>query len=266
MSTNRAGYIEEWRRGRIATGMCVKCIRPASKGRQSCARCAAKDRRRATRRRLRLQAEGLCTRCAKPSVNGLVVCMECRAIDMSFGPGICSQCRKRAADDGKLTCGPCRETRYSRNRERRADGICIKCGKNPNRGEGTVYCEPCCAYFRGRSKAKCQCNEPKDAKAKCCQTCARRDAFDLGPAAAKVLLALRSLGGSATMAAIVGVLDSVKRPNAGPVARHRVEVRAQRMAYRGLALLRDAGRVVRLEDADGREWTDEALYTVRSAA
>ena len=92
--------------------------------------------------------------------------------------GVCPDCRKRPAEQGSVTCGPCRErnrvksgeyraerprdvvVERERDRARRdrvkADGLCSFCRRAP-REDGYSSCSPCratrAAYARSRRKA-----------------------------------------------------------------------------------------------------------------
>ena len=132
---------------RKAAGLCVKCGRaPALPERTQCGPCA--ERRLATdrERHARARAEG------KPRRDSAVA----RLADRERGrrrraerraAGLCIRCGNVAPEEGRSMCEPCRDDRRAAKRarraERRAAGRCEDCAA-PVTG-GAAYCAPCAA-------------------------------------------------------------------------------------------------------------------------
>ena len=160
----RARDLERYHRRtaeRRAKGLCLKCgKRPPAPHRSQCEPCAEKRRPSDLARHHRRTAEradqGLCPKCGKrPPAPERTLC------------GPCGAKRNRAsrARDARLRAAgmprrdPERARRYERERsrreadERRAAGLCVRCGKAPA-VEGGPVCEPCAETRRASERAR----------------------------------------------------------------------------------------------------------------
>ena len=107
-------------------------------------------------------------------------------------PVKCLRCGKRPPAEGGTTCEPCREARQAAERaryaQRRADGLCGKCGEPTF--DGDSRCAPCATldgprqarknaaakkrYAARRAAGRCtDCGAPSQGAARC-QDCAER--------------------------------------------------------------------------------------------
>ncbi len=164
IATRRARDLERYHRQtaeRRAKGLCLKCgKRPPAPHRSQCGACAEKRRpadlarhRRRTEERV---ARGLCPKCGKqPPVPGLALCEPCN--EKRNRASRARDARLRAA--GMPRRDPERVRAYERERSRReverrrAEGLCLACGKAPP-VEGRAHCEPCAEARRARERAR----------------------------------------------------------------------------------------------------------------
>ena len=164
IEARRARDLERYHRRtaeRRATGLCLKCgKRPPAPHRSTCEPCAEKRRPADLARHHRRTAEradqGLCPKCGKrPPAPERTLCGPCGA-----------KCNRasRARDARLRAAGMPRRDRkraraYERERsrreadERRAAGLCVRCGKAPAVEEGPV-CEPCAEKRRASERAR----------------------------------------------------------------------------------------------------------------
>ena len=164
IETRRARDLERYHRRtaeRRAKGLCLKCgKRPPAPHRSQCEPCAEKrrpaDRARHHRRSAERAAQGLCPKCGKrPLAPDRTMC------------GPCGAKRNRAsrARDARLRAAgmPRRDPEwaklYERERsrreaeERRATGLCVRCGKAPA-DSGRTVCGPCGKMRRASERAR----------------------------------------------------------------------------------------------------------------
>ena len=164
IETRRARDLERYHRRtarRRAKGLCLKCgKRPPAPHRSQCEPCAEKrrpaDRARHHRRSAERAAQGLCPKCGKrPLAPDRTMC------------GPCGAKRNRAsrARDARLRAAgmprrdPERAKLYERERsrrkaeERRAAGLCVRCGKAPA-DSGRTVCGPCGETRRTSERAR----------------------------------------------------------------------------------------------------------------
>lgn len=154
---------------RVMQGLCVQCANPTREGKQLCDVCGlaqadAKKRQRALRKE-----QGLCSRCGKTVTKG-TVCDDCKQYakdvrKMYASYGLCTRCHKNHVYGNDKTCSECRvntslvNAKYreahrdeinKRGRElykihyeeRKAKGICTRCGKN-KASKGKFTCTKC---------------------------------------------------------------------------------------------------------------------------
>ena len=146
---------------RRAKGLCLKCgKRPPAPHRSQCEPCAEKrraaDLERYHRRTAGRIAQGLCPKCGKrPPAPERSQCEPCLEKDAAAGRA--RDARLRAA--GISRRDPEKTRAYERNRARRqiearrAEGLCIACGKSPAL-PGRASCEPCLEKRRAWDRAK----------------------------------------------------------------------------------------------------------------
>ena len=146
---------------RRANGLCLSCgkRRPAP-DRTRCEYCARKRREADVERHRRRTADrvarGLCPRCGKTEPEpGLTLCASCNGKRNRAGRA--RDARLRA--DGTPRRDPAKAREYERERsrrlhaERKAAGICTKCGKAPAHPDRTT-CEPCAEKHRARDRER----------------------------------------------------------------------------------------------------------------
>ena len=198
---------------RIAQGMCPKCgRRPPAPDRRQCEPCAEKARAAERARAARLRAEG------KPLRDPEARRRADRERDRRQhaerkAAGLCIKCGRAPALPERTQCGPCAERRLAADRarhararaegkprrdpetarradrergrrrraERRAAGLCIRCG-NVAPEEGRSMCEPCRDDRRAAKRARraerraaglCEeCAAPVTGRATYCDPCA----------------------------------------------------------------------------------------------
>ncbi len=106
----------------------------------------------ASRLRKRHREAGLCN-CGGLRLVGMRRCGTCVRRDRVRGParkanGLCVKCGKNDAAIGRVTCSSCRRKQsvYTTRvaRHRKSIGVCVVCGKSPNR-PGSVRCANCAA-------------------------------------------------------------------------------------------------------------------------
>ena len=164
IATRRARDLERYHRRvaeRRAKGLCVKCGKcPPAPHRSTCEPCAEKrrpaDLARHHRRSAERATQGLCPKCAKqPPAPGRSLCEPCA--EKRNRASRARDARLRAA--GMPRRDPERARLHERERsrreagERRAAGLCVRCGKAPA-VEGGPVCEPCAETRRARERAR----------------------------------------------------------------------------------------------------------------
>ena len=164
IEARRARDLERYHRRtaeRRAQGLCLKCgKRPPAPHRSQCEPCAGKQRARDLARYHRRTAEriaqGLCPKCGKrPPEPERSQCGPC--LDKDAAAGRARDARLRAAGIPRRDRE--RATAYERERfrreaeQRRAAGLCVRCGKSPA-VQGRTMCEPCAEERRARERAK----------------------------------------------------------------------------------------------------------------
>ena len=132
---------------RRAAGLCVKCGRvPALPERTQCEPCAERRLAADRARHARARAEGKTRRDSEAA----------RLADRERGrrrraerraAGLCIRCGNIPPEEGRSMCEPCRDDRRAAKRarraERRAAGLCETCAAPVN--GGAAYCGPCAA-------------------------------------------------------------------------------------------------------------------------
>ena len=164
IETRRRRDLERYHRRtaeRRAKGLCLKCgKRPPAPHRRQCEPCAEKrrtaDLERYHRRTAGRAAAGLCPKCGKrPPAPERSQCEPCLEKDAAAGRA--RDARLRAA--GMPRRDPERARLYERERsrretaERRAAGLCLRCGNSPAVEAGTM-CEPCAEVRRADERAR----------------------------------------------------------------------------------------------------------------
>ncbi len=180
-------------------GLCIKCgKRPPAPGRSICAFCGEKARAADRARAARLLAEGKPVR--DPEARRLADRERGRRRHAERkAAGLCVKCGRASALAERTQCGPCAERRLAADRarhararaegkprrdseaarladcerghrrraERRAAGVCIRCGHFPPE-EGRSMCEPC----RDDRRAAIRARRAERRAAGLCETCA----------------------------------------------------------------------------------------------
>ena len=146
---------------RRARGLCLKCGKcPPADGRTVCEPCAAKkrpaDRDRYHRRAAARIAQGLCPKCGKqPPEAGLIHCAPCT--EKRNRASRARDARLRAAGQPRRDIDKARAYNKAHSRltdaERRAQGLCPKCGKGPPE-PGRSICAPCAETHRANARAR----------------------------------------------------------------------------------------------------------------
>ena len=164
IEAQRARDLERYHRRtaeRRAKGLCLKCgKRPPAPHRSRCEPCMEKrrpaDLARYHRRTAERIAQGLCPTCGKrPPEPERSQCGGCAEKDRAAARA--RDARLQAA--GMPRRDRERATAYERERsrreveQRRAAGVCLRCGKSPA-VEGLTMCEPCADERRARERAK----------------------------------------------------------------------------------------------------------------
>jgi hypothetical protein len=115
------------RKERRAAGLCSECGEKPRKGKSLCAKCARRLAKRADEHRKRCKDNGLCIKCGKMALSGMTLCVECREKRLAYF-------RSYKRDQ--------RANHKQRRDERRAAGLCPKCGKEPPM-PGRKNCDDC---------------------------------------------------------------------------------------------------------------------------
>ena len=164
LEARRASERARWHRRageRQAKGLCLSCGKhPPAPGRTRCEPCALQrreaDKERHRRRTADRLARGLCPRCGRTEPEpGLALCSSCN--QKRNHAGRTRDARLRA--EGTPRRDPDKAKEYERERgrrlyaERKAAGICTKCGKAPA-CEGRTTCEPCAERHRARDRER----------------------------------------------------------------------------------------------------------------
>ena len=164
IEARRARDLERFHRrtaARRARGLCLKCGKcPPADGRTVCEPCAAKkrpaDRERFHRRTAARIAQGLCPKCGKqPPEAGLIHCAPCT--EKRNRASRARDARLRAAGKPRRDIDKARAYKKAHSRltdaERRAQGLCPKCGKAPPE-PGRSICAPCAEKHRANARAR----------------------------------------------------------------------------------------------------------------
>ena len=139
---------------RKAAGTCTKCGRaPARPGRTTCEPCAEQHRARDRARHARAKAEGIPYGGRDPEARRRAGRKRGRRRrENRRAAGLCIRCGNLPPAEGRSMCEPCRDDRRAakraRHAERRAAGLCVKC-ETPTPG-GKAYCDPCAKTRSGR--------------------------------------------------------------------------------------------------------------------
>lgn len=188
------------REQRKAAGLCTHCGSPTDGRHVLCDACRARS---AESRRNKIASGGVCARCLAPLPQGWEghTCQKCRDAARSDAErrkavGMCVRCGREMAVPGIIHCPACREhvrrkaaargndRQNARMRhlraERRAAGLCTKCGGTP--APGKVMCEKCLRPMRDRVAAlkqepghcsSCGAALPAGCRTYTCPTCRR---------------------------------------------------------------------------------------------
>ena len=147
---NRAYERERFRRlieTRRAEGLCTACGKaPPAPGRATCEPCLEERRIEDRARYAAGKAAGEPYGGADPETKRCANRARHRRRRKAWGEaGLCVRCGKPPAVEGAATCASCNEKRRAKDRrkyaERRADGLCTKCGTPAL--DGMAYCGPC---------------------------------------------------------------------------------------------------------------------------
>ena len=99
----------------------------------------------------RRKAQGKCTRCKQEAPIGQGVCFDCAEKmtadkQTAMAQGLCIRCWKEPRRPQKQTCTGCSQRRQAEDRQRytqrKVAGICVRCGKAPQ-WEGRILCAYC---------------------------------------------------------------------------------------------------------------------------
>lgn len=164
-------------------GYCPTCHgkRKVEPGRKQCAVCLEIKRNREKRRADRLRAEGRCSRCGAPMGDDThATCEKCRQYSQKYtdkgnerlksiyhdrkNHGLCVRCGSGWVHAGRSLCPKCLELcrqenkrydpdgqkRRERIARRRAEGLCIDCGKPA--AEGYTRCGKCMSSRRDSTR------------------------------------------------------------------------------------------------------------------
>ena len=164
LEARRARDLERYHRRtaeRRAKGLCLKCgKRPPAAERTVCEPCAAKkrpaDRERFHRRTVARIAQGLCPKCGKqPPAAGLIHCEPCT--EKRNHASRARDARLRAAGKPRRNLETARAYNKKHSREteaeRRARGLCPRCGKAPP-APGRTICVSCGEQRRADARAR----------------------------------------------------------------------------------------------------------------
>jgi len=164
LAARRARDLERYHRRaaqRRAAGLCLTCgKRPPAPHRSQCGICTAKrrpaDLERYHRRTAERVARGLCPKCGKrPPAPDRQLCEPCN--EKTNRASRARDARLRAAGMPRRDREHAREYERERSRraveERRAAGLCTKCGQAPA-VEGRASCEACLEKRRASDRAK----------------------------------------------------------------------------------------------------------------
>ena len=186
----RAADLERYHRRtaeRVAAGMCPKCgKRPPAPGRSQCQPCLEKDAAAGRARDARLRGAGVPrrdparereyrrehNRCEREQRSALGLCIRCGKSSAAPGRMSCEPCldKRRASDRAKYAAGKAagmlyggsdpevrrrvgRKRSRKRSEDRRAAGLCVRCGAVPP-AEGRTMCEPCRDDRRAADRAR----------------------------------------------------------------------------------------------------------------
>lgn len=121
------------RKDRRAAGLCSECGGKPRKGKSLCGKCAKLLSARAEEHRQRCKELGICKSCGKESLSGMTFCAECREKRLAYSRSYDKNSRdpRRVSADNK-----------KRRDDRRAAGLCPKCGKEPP-APGRKNCDDC---------------------------------------------------------------------------------------------------------------------------
>ena len=164
IKARRARDLERYHRRtaeRRAKGLCLKCgKRPPAPHRSQCEPCIEKrrpaDLARYHQRTAERVARGLCPKCAKrPPAPERSQCGPCLEKDAAAGRARDSRLRAAGIPrrDRERAMAYERERSHREAEQRRAAGLCVRCGKSPA-VEGRTMCEPCAEERRARERAK----------------------------------------------------------------------------------------------------------------
>ena len=164
IEARRARDLERFHRRtaeRRARGLCLKCGKcPPATGRTVCEPCAAKKRpadgERFHRRTAARITQGLCPKCGKqPPAPGLSLCEPCT--EKRNRASRARDARLKAAGKPRRDMTKARAYNKEHSRltdaERRAQGLCPKCGKAPPE-PGRSICAPCAEKHRANARAR----------------------------------------------------------------------------------------------------------------
>lgn len=160
----------EWRRQRIAAGICEKCPNLAEPGRTRCVICKELDASRRDNPKWRKQhnermkrflnkrkQKGICTQCKRPAMPGYNTCPDHREakrrkradqLAERLESGICTTCNRKPCVPKRRRCKAClkkhRETQAAYKVKRKNLGLCQSCS-NPA-PDNSKFCDDCKQY------------------------------------------------------------------------------------------------------------------------
>ena len=146
---------ENWMAERKKNGLCIRCAQPHSNKGQHCESCRKMNAKRMRDLKKSRLDDGLCVECGKHKhLENITSCESCikkkKKYYLQYKEKLalnnkCLYCKKDF--DGKtVICSSCIEQgkhkKRSLKQERQADGLCVKCGRNPPSGN-TQNCRDC---------------------------------------------------------------------------------------------------------------------------
>lgn len=155
---------------RMMQGLCVQCGQPSRENKSLCVECSLRQANAKKQLREKRKAKGVCTRCGKATDGVHIHCDDCRKYakegrDVYVQYGICNRCHREKIYGNEKTCPECkaevslintnyrmlhrqkinkreRELHKIHYEERKAKGICTRCGKN-KASDGRFTCISC---------------------------------------------------------------------------------------------------------------------------
>ena len=169
---------------RLAQGLCSKCGRyPHEPDRKLCTGCGERQRRRDRERYAKARDAGKLYGGKPVASKRRYARRRTRERQRTRrAEGLCIRCGRGRPADGASSCGGCLEARRIANRQtyaaRRAAGLCTKCGRLVF--NGALFCGPCAVVEAGRQPRKNETSRTRYAKRRArwiCTRCGRNPSF-----------------------------------------------------------------------------------------